>query len=442
MKEVICIHLGQAGVQIGNSCWELFCLEHGIGPDGRAPPDLNFKDFDDNTFGTFFSEARSGKYVPRSLFVDLEPTVIDEVRTGSYRQLFSANSLISGKEDAANNFSRGFYTVGKEIIDQCVERVRLLADNCENLQGFMIFCSNGGGTGSGFGSLLMKSISGDFPKKTKALLTIYPSPRVSTSVVESYNAVLMNHYLTSDTDITVALDNEAMYDICTGNLQVEAPSYRNINRIISQVASSMTASIRFEGALNPDMNAMQTNLVPFPRVHYMLASYAPLIPIEKTHHLQPSVAQITNSAFDPNLIMAKCDPTKGKYMACCMMYRGDVVPKEVFEAIRNLKLRRGVRFVDWCPTGFKTGINYMPTAITAGSDLAPMVRSACMIGNSTEVKKIFSRVNHKFDLMFAKRAFVHWYVGEGMDEMEFIEARQNVSYLETEYKHIDDYSSE
>nr|GFD45723.1 tubulin alpha-3 chain-like [Tanacetum cinerariifolium] len=82
-----------------------------------------------NSFGTFFSEGSSGKYVPRTLFVDLEPTVIDEVRTGSYKKLFNPKQLISGKEDAANNFARGHYTVGREVIDHCVDRVRLLADN-------------------------------------------------------------------------------------------------------------------------------------------------------------------------------------------------------------------------------------------------------------------------------------------------------------------------
>lgn len=60
----------------------------------------------------------------------LQPTVIDEVRTGTYRQLFHPEQLISGKEDAANNFARGHYTIGKEIVDLCLDRIRKLADNC------------------------------------------------------------------------------------------------------------------------------------------------------------------------------------------------------------------------------------------------------------------------------------------------------------------------
>ena len=71
----------------------------------------------DDAFNTFFSETGAGKHVPRCVFLDLEPTVIDEVRTGTYRQLFHPEQLISGKEDAANNFARGHYTIGKEIVD-------------------------------------------------------------------------------------------------------------------------------------------------------------------------------------------------------------------------------------------------------------------------------------------------------------------------------------
>uniref|UniRef100_A0A0D3IW42 Tubulin alpha chain n=1 Tax=Emiliania huxleyi (strain CCMP1516) TaxID=280463 RepID=A0A0D3IW42_EMIH1 len=164
MRECITIHLGQAGVQTGNACWELFCLEHGIQPDGQMPSDKTIGGGDD-AFNTFFSETGSGKHVPRTVFIDLEPTVIgapsasspptDEVRTGTYRQLYHPEQLISGKEDAANNYARGHYTVGKEIVDLVLDRIRKLADNCTGLQGFFAFNAIGGGTGSGLGALLL-----------------------------------------------------------------------------------------------------------------------------------------------------------------------------------------------------------------------------------------------------------------------------------------------
>merc|ERR1712166_1104929 len=87
MRECISIHIGQGGCQTGNACWELYCLEHGIQPDGQMPSDKTNGGGDDS-FNTFFSETGAGKHVPRTIYLDLEPTVIDEVRTGTYRQLY------------------------------------------------------------------------------------------------------------------------------------------------------------------------------------------------------------------------------------------------------------------------------------------------------------------------------------------------------------------
>ncbi|KAI3897051.1 hypothetical protein MKW92_052038 [Papaver armeniacum] len=375
MREYISIHIGQAGIQVGNACF---------------------------TVST------------RAWHSDLEPTVIDEVRTGTYRQLFHPEQLIRGKEDAANNFARGHYTIGKEIVDLCLDRIRKLADNCTGLQGFLVFNAVvGGGTGSGLGSLLLERLSVDYGKKSKLGFTVYPSPQVSTSVVEPYNSVLSTHSLLEHTDVAVLLDNEAIYDICRRSLDIERPTYTNLNRLVSQVISSLTASLRFDGALNVDVTEFQTNLVPYPRIHFMLSSYAPVISAEKAYHEQLS----------PSSMMAKCDPRHGKYMACCLMYRGDVVPKDVNAA-----------FVDWCPTGFKCGINYQPPTLVPGGDLAKVQRAVCMISNSTSVAEVFSLIDHKFDLMYAKRAFLHWYVGEGMEEGEFSEAREDLAALEKDYE--------
>jgi len=203
-----------------------------------------------------------------------------------------------------------------------------------------------------------------------------------------------------------------------------------------QVISSLTASLRFDGALNVDVNEFQTNLVPYPRIHFMLSSYAPVISAEKAHHEQLSVGEITNSAFEPSSMMAKCDPRHGKYMACCLMYRGDVVPKDVNAAVGIIKTKRTIQFVDWCPTGFKCGINYQAPTVVPGGDLAKVQRAVCMISNSTSVVEVFSRIDHKFDLMYAKRAFVHWYVGEGMEEGEFSEAREDLAALEKDYEEV------
>jgi len=436
MRECISIHLGQCGVQVGNACWELYCLEHGIRHDGKRPPDQMIGGGDYESFNTFFSETGTGKHVPRAVFVDLEPTVMDEIRTGIYRQLFHPEQLISGKEDAAANYARGHYTVGKEMVDLVLDRIRKLTNKCCSPQGFLIFHSSGGGTGSGFTSLLMERMSEHYGKKMKVELAVYPSPQISNSIVEPYNSILVTHNTLEHADCTFVVDNEALYDVCKRNLDIDRPTYINLNRLQAQIVSALTTSLRFDGAINVDMNEFLTNLVPYPRIHFPVTALAPIISAEKAYHEQLSTADITFSCFEPCNQLVKCDPRHGKYMACCMLYRGDVVPKDVNAAIATIKTKRSVQFVDWCPTGFKVGINYQAHTVIPGGDLAKVRRSIAMLANSTAVGEAFGRLDHKFDLLYAKRAFVHWYVGEGMEEGEFTEARENLAALEKDYEEV------
>ena len=161
-----------------------------------------------------------------------------------------------------------------------MDKVRRLADNCHGLQGFFVFHSFGGGTGSGLGALILERLSTDYGKKSKLEFSVYPAPTLANSVVEPYNSVLTTHTTLEHSDcsfmvcVTMSwvtrrvltspdqVDNEAIYDICKKNLGIQSPSLTNLNRLIAQVVSSITASLRFDGSLNVDLNEFQTNLVP------------------------------------------------------------------------------------------------------------------------------------------------------------------------------------
>ena len=112
----------------------------GINPNGTLPKENEALNNDD-TFQTWFQEtgvihnffflfetSQAGKFVPRAINIDLEPTCVDEIRNGAYKELFHPENLIAGKEDAANVFARGYYTVGREVIDLIMDRIRLAAD--------------------------------------------------------------------------------------------------------------------------------------------------------------------------------------------------------------------------------------------------------------------------------------------------------------------------
>ncbi|XP_058822654.1 uncharacterized protein LOC131684102 [Topomyia yanbarensis] len=97
-RETISVHVGQAGIQLGNSAWELYLLEHKIGLDGKLQ-EVEPNNDDGNSFcGTFFQITSANRYVPRAVLVDTEPTVVDQVRNGPYRKLFHPDNMINGKE--------------------------------------------------------------------------------------------------------------------------------------------------------------------------------------------------------------------------------------------------------------------------------------------------------------------------------------------------------
>ncbi|KAJ5071629.1 tubulin beta chain [Anaeramoeba ignava] len=423
MREIVHLQVGQCGNQIGTRFWEDVCGEHGISHSGIYEGD---NELQLERVNVYFNEATGGKYVPRSILVDLESGTMDNIRSGKLKTLFKPNNFVYGTTGAGNNWAKGHYTEGAEISESVLEVLRKEAENCECLQGFQVTHSLGGGTGSGLGTLLLSRIREEFPDRMIATFSVVPSPKVSDTVVEPYNATLSVHQLLENTDEVMCIDNEALYEICTKTLKLPNPTYPDLNHLVSFGMSGITSCLRFPGQLNSDLRKLAVNLVPFPRLHFFLIGVAPLTSMNSQNYTAVSVAELAQQMFSPKNMMAAADPSIGKYLTASAMFRGRIPTKEVDDNMLNLLNKYQTQFIEWIPNNIKSTICDIPPK---GQKM-----SVTFIGNSTSIQELFKRVGSQFNKMFRRRAFIHWYLNEGMDEMEFTEAKNNMNDLVTEYQ--------
>ncbi|KAF2291936.1 hypothetical protein GH714_042278 [Hevea brasiliensis] len=257
MREILHIQGGQCGNQIGSKFWEVVCDEHGIDPTGRY---TGSSDLQLERVNVYYNEASCGRF--------------------------------SG---AGNNWAKGHYTEGAELIDAVLDVVRKEAENCDCLQGFQVCHSLGGGTGSGMGTLLISKIREEYPDRMMLTFSVVP---------------------------------------ITQGLKLTTPSLPSTNR---------------------------------PR----------------------TTANVGCQEYD-----VCCRPTPWALLDCFSHVQG-------------------------------------------GLSLA-----STFIGNSTSIQEMFRRVSEQFTAMFRRKAFLHWYTGEGMDEMEFTEAESNMNDLVSEYQQYQDATAE
>jgi len=447
VREIIHVQVGQCGNQVGCAFFQANFKEHLLNDDGRYDPPAEKQESDKDGDGVpdelenidvYFrgtsEEKKNAKWIPRAVLVDLEPGTMDVIKASSIGPVFKPDNMVFGNNGAGNNWAKGHYTEGAELVESVLDRIRQEIEQADSPQGFQIFHSLGGGTGSGMGTLLLLKIRDGYPDRITTTYSVFPSPKVSDTVVEPYNAVLSSHQLLENSDETFIIDNEALYNINHNILKNKQPTYSELNGLIAQACCGVTASLRFPGKLNGDLRKLGVNLVPFPRLHFFLVSQAPLLGKDASSKVRLTVQELTNQSYSARNFFSNVKPDDGKFLAASFCFRGSMTTNDVDDNMEKLQTKQADDFVEWIPNNIKSSIVETPPRT---SDM-----SATFIANTTALKGIFQRLATQFGAMYRRKAFLHWYKGEGMDEMEFQEADKNVRDLITEYQDKQDATFE
>ena len=425
-NEIIHLQIGGCGNSTACKLWDLMKQEHSIDSYGLCQGN----ECQRQKIHVYYNEAPSNCFTPRAILVDLEPSNLDSIRASPIGASFNPSNYIYGKKD--NHFGQvyavGYYDEGAEVMDALCDAVRREAESCDNMQGFHVSHSLGGGTGSGLGALALEKLIEEYPNKMTNTFSVFS--KVSDVHVEPYNIVLALSQLIENSVGTYCLDNEATYNIVKNILKKEKPAYADLNHQMVSTLSDVTAPYRLpvEGQVNGNMRKLAVNMTPYPRLHFYMLGHAPITNSGSIQMQPSSSSELTKGIFHAQNMLTDCDPCCGKTMTGMATYRGAILLGEIEKQM--ISLENPIECCDWLPDGMKVGVCDVPAHGYKSSATSTM--------NNSAIQGLYQRVLTQFNALIRRKAFTYNYLSHGMDEMEFIEAESNVNDLISEYQQYQD----
>eukprot|EP01029_Cantina_marsupialis_P010287 TRINITY_DN2341_c0_g1_i1.p1 TRINITY_DN2341_c0_g1~~TRINITY_DN2341_c0_g1_i1.p1 ORF type:complete len:459 (-),score=107.55 TRINITY_DN2341_c0_g1_i1:322-1698(-) len=447
-REMITLQVGQCGNQIGSEFWKQITKEHGIDPTGvlRHEHGHDIKE-------VFFYQADDGTYIPRSLLFDLEPGVINSIKTSEYRDLYNNENIYmpesSGGGGAGNNWASG-YEQGRQAHDRLMDMITREAENSDSLEGFTMCHSIAGGTGSGMGSYMLEQISDLFPKKLMQTYSVFPGE--NDSIVQPYNCILSMKRLALNADAVTVIDNTSLNQIMHERLNIKDPSIQETNTLISTVMTASTTTLRYPGYMNNNMVGLIASLVPIPRLHFLMTSSTPLnIGRVADKVRKTSVQEVMRRLLKWENIMvtpfrrrhhSRTRVGQGCYISILDIIQGDIDPSEVHRGLQRIRESAMPNFIPWGPASIQVAVSQKSPFVESKNKV-----SGLMLANHTCMGKMFkNNTLTEFDKMYAKKANVQHYTKmpmfAGDDLSEFDDSREVLDSLIKEYQKCerDDYA--
>ncbi|CAM1326340.1 TUBE1 (predicted) [Pycnogonum litorale] len=455
MTQSLIIQVGQCGNQIGGRFWDLALREHAsVNKNGVYDDALRsfFRNVDLNTKTDLSSNlgARISSLKARAILVDMEEGVVSELLRGPIRDLFDSSQLVTDVSGSGNNWCVGYHQYGRMYRTKLLDLIRAQVEKCDCLQCFFMIHSMGGGTGAGLGTAILRLLEDEFPSINRFVMPVYPSSNDDV-ITSPYNTILAMKQLTDSADCVIPLENQALFDICDKiqktdrtklKVRTELTSsagsctkgrhsrpFDEMNNIAANLILHITSSSRFGGSLNTDLNDITTNLVPYPRMHYVTSSLSPLYSSSDIHISYSRSNGLFNDLISRDHTMIKTKSTADSvYLACAVLARGNFIVSDININIQRLQTK--MKFVPWNEYGWKTGI------CKVGPFGHP--RSLLLLANNTSIHNNFAFIRNRFVQLFNKKAHLHHYLQvDGMDSSLFDESLNSSNQLIDDYVNIE-----
>jgi tubulin gamma len=434
-REIITLQCGQCGNQVGTEFWKQLCAEHGISPDGIIQ---DYATLGGDRKDVFFYQADDEHYIPRALLLDLEPRVINTIRTGEYRNLYNPENIFLSEDGggAGNNWAVGYEKADK-VSEDIIDMIDREADGSESLEGFVLVHSIAGGTGSGMGSYLLEKLNDRYPKKLVQTYSVFPNQsdkEASDVVVQPYNSLLTLKRLILNADCVVVLDNTALNRIAVDRLHIPNPTFAQTTALVSTVMAASTTTLRYPGYMNNDLIGLIASLIPTTRCHFLMTGYTP-ITIDPTIQMtvrKTSVLDVMRRLLSPKNIMVSASTRKGCYISILNIIQGDVDAGQVHKSLQRIRERKMATFIPWGPASIQVALSRKSPYVETAHRV-----SGLMLANHTSIASLFARTLSSYDKLRKRSAFLDVYTKTDMFKNgleEFDSAREIVQNLVEEYK--------
>eukprot|EP01083_Nonionella_stella_P183834 665368_1 len=487
--EILSVGVGGCGIKMEYDVWSQFLVEHKNSFTKKAQ---------NNSFATIamFEEIEENKYIPRALFVDsTESDAINAISNAADSTMFGSDHFVSFNALTHGNFALGYQSVGEQVIETIMDKMRKSIESCDKLQGFMFYRSVSGGTGSGLSALMIEKLTEEETLKKCYFYeyATYPTSHEIENEMVLYNSLLDHLYTAENVHLSLAFDNEQIRCITERYLKSYLNGYVAMNEYMSKIISGFTSPFRFDsGYLN--IGETYLNLIQFPLCHYLVSAFAPL---ERTkyHENKTDKRQLLIDAFcretklaigdDINTMIYQryCDYFEAytsmeqirikygddvqaitalplmydnmsikivdetpdvelrRYMALALNYRGDIPSKCIQAAIVWIKSSGMVQFCEWGPTGFKCAIhpNNTPQRESENCFIKEYDKNATMVGNNTMIMNFFrKRMIDPYKALQARNSkkYQHLYTQHGIEPEAFQTAQQQLEMLYSDYREI------